>query len=187
MKQLPECACPAQAPAAAVTTVTTAACQLTAPCPISAILPSQPLALLQPALPHTHLQVPMHSFTLQPAPDSDDIPGQSPLGVSSSEDEGFVVEDNSDDEELGSGSGSGAEQDGNDPSGSGCSRVRELTCSNMVSSALEFSEHSGIQSTCLAELLEKMHALNLWVLAGDVMRNGIPDLLSQLGVLELPA
>ena len=92
-----------------------------------------------------------------------------------SEDEGFVVEDDSDDEELGSGSGSGAEQqDGDDSSGS---RVRELTCSNMVSSALEFRERDGIESTCLAELLEKMHASKRWVLAGDVMRNGIPDLL----------
>jgi len=103
-----------------------------------------------------------------------------------SADEGFVVEDDSEDEELGSGSGSGgdqeeggsgAEQDGDDPSGSGCSRVRELTCSNMVSSALEFRERYGIESTCLAELLEKMHASKRWVLAGDVMRNGIPDLL----------
>ena len=92
-----------------------------------------------------------------------------------SEDEGFVVEDDSDDEELGSGSGSGAEQqDGDDSSGS---RVRELTCSNMVSSALEFRERDGIESTCLAELLEKMHASKRWVLAGDVLRNGIPDLL----------
>jgi len=103
-----------------------------------------------------------------------------------SADEGFVVEDDSEDEELGSGSGSGgdqeeggsgAEQDGDDPGGSGCSRVRELTCSNMVSSALEFRERDGIESTCLAELLEKMHASKRWVLAGDVMRNGIPDLL----------
>ena len=103
--------------------------------------------------------------------------GQATLDACS-EDEGFVVEDDSDDEELGSGSGSGAEQqDGDDPSGSGCSRVRELTCSNMVSSALEFRERDGIESTCLAELLEKMHASKRWVLAGDVMRNGIPDLL----------
>ena len=90
-----------------------------------------------------------------------------------SDDDGFVVEDDSDDA-LGSGSersgGSGEEQVEDD-------RRQELTCANMVSHALRFRERHTVKSTCLADVLEQMHASEEWVLAGEVMRNGIPELL----------
>ena len=96
-----------------------------------------------------------------------------------SDDEGFVVEDDSDDD-LGSGScrsGRGGAADGSDEEQEEDGQRQELTCANMVSDALRFREQNTIKSTCLAEVLEKMHASDQWVLSGEVMRNGIPELL----------